>query len=187
MASTVKAYLVGSGIGSLAAAAFMVRDGAVPGENILIFESGNSLGGSLDAAGDSTNGYSLRGGRMFTSDNYECTWDLFKEIPSLHDKRKSVYQETAEFNEANKSHSRARLVGRERSILPVESMGFSMPHATGFGGSLNYIRNSVKVLVDMFDGSVSFYVMDPKDPVLAAYRRAFPDAMRDRGLSAKFG
>ena len=46
---------------------------------------------------------------------------------------------------------------------------------------LNYIRNSVKVLVDMYDGSVRFYVMDPKDPVLAAYRKAFPDVFRDLG------
>jgi len=48
----------------------------------------------------------------------------------------------------------------------------------GFDG-LNYIRNSVKVIVDMYDGTVRFYVMDPKDPVLAAYRNAFPDAFRD--------
>ena len=38
---------------------------------------------------------------------------------------------------------------------------------------LNYIRNSVKAVVDMYDGTVSFYVMDPDDPVLAVYRRAF--------------
>ncbi len=34
MVEAVKAYLVGGGIGSLAAAAFMIRDGAIPGENI---------------------------------------------------------------------------------------------------------------------------------------------------------
>ena len=44
---------------------------------------------------------------------------------------------------------------------------------------LNYIRNSVKVVVDMYDGTVSFYVMDPKDPVLAVYRRAFPGVFND--------
>ena len=46
-------------------------------------------------------------------------------------------------------------------------------------GNLNYIRNSVKVVVDMYDGTVTFYVMDPKDPVLAAYRRAFPSVFKD--------
>jgi uncharacterized membrane protein (UPF0182 family) len=44
---------------------------------------------------------------------------------------------------------------------------------------LNYIRNSVKAVVDMYDGSVRFYVMDPKDPVLAAYRLAFPGVFND--------
>ena len=42
----------------------------------------------------------------------------------------------------------------------------------------NYIRNSVKVVMNAYDGSVALYVMDPEDPVLAAYRRAFPDLFR---------
>jgi hypothetical protein len=51
--------------------------------------------------------------------------------------------------------------------------------ATAAYDGLNYIRNSVKVVVDMYDGTVRFYVMDPKDPVLAVYRRAFPDVFND--------
>jgi oleate hydratase len=77
-----KAYLIGGGIGSLAAAAFMIRDGGVPGENISILEAMPVLGGSLDGAGDPEHGYSMRGGRVLTTDNYECTWDLYKSIPS---------------------------------------------------------------------------------------------------------
>jgi oleate hydratase len=73
-----KAYLIGGGIGSLAAAAFMIRDGSFPGENISILEAASILGGSLDGAGSPTLGYSMRGGRMLTTDNYECTWDLYK-------------------------------------------------------------------------------------------------------------
>ena len=49
----------------------------------------------------------------------------------------------------------------------------------GLRGNLNYIRNSVKVVVDMYDGTVRFYVMDPKDPILAVYRRAFPGVFKD--------
>jgi len=64
-----RAYLIGGGIGSLAAAAFMVRDGAMPGTNISIFEQGLTMGGSLDGAQLPTGGYSLRGGRMLTTDN----------------------------------------------------------------------------------------------------------------------
>jgi oleate hydratase len=126
MTTNAKAYLIGGGIGSLAAAAFMVRDGDMPGRNISILEAGPVLGGSLDGAGNPTAGYSLRGGRMLTTDNYECTWDLFKTIPSLSNARKSVFDETVEFNELHKSHSMARLVDRRRARVPVSSMGFSM-------------------------------------------------------------
>ena len=121
-----KAYLVGGGIGSLAAAAFLIRDGGVPGENISIFEVGPTLGGSLDGAGDPTTGYSLRGGRMLTTDNYECTWDLFKSIPSLNTPGRTVFEETVEFNEKHHAHSMARLVDSRRAKVPVTSMGFSM-------------------------------------------------------------
>ena len=56
---------------------------------------------------------------------------------------------------------------------------YSNPHSTDFGNGLNYIRNSVKAVVDMYDGTVSFYVMDPNDPVLAVYQRAFPGVFKD--------
>jgi uncharacterized membrane protein (UPF0182 family) len=45
--------------------------------------------------------------------------------------------------------------------------------------SLNYIRNSVKVVVDAYDGSATFYVFDDEDPIIAAYRAVFPDLFRD--------
>ena len=121
-----KNYLIGGGIGSMAAAAFMIRDGGVPGENIFIIEAGSLMGGSLDGAGDAERGYSLRGGRMLTTDNYECTWDLFKTIPSLTDAKVSVFEETLAFNEKHQANSMARLVDRRRAKVPVTSMGFSM-------------------------------------------------------------
>ena len=126
MSSTSKAYLVGGGIGSLAAAAFLVRDGGMPGSHISILEAGSVLGGSLDGAGDADRGYSMRGGRMLTTDNYECTWDLFKAIPSLTQPGRSVFDETLEFNEKHVSNAMARLVDSRRAKVPVASMGFSM-------------------------------------------------------------
>ncbi|PKB78981.1 MAG: hypothetical protein BZY88_15690 [SAR202 cluster bacterium Io17-Chloro-G9] len=45
--------------------------------------------------------------------------------------------------------------------------------------SLNYIRNSVKVVVDAYNGDVDFYVMDAEDPMLKMYRRAFPTLFQD--------
>ena len=121
-----KAHLVGGGIGSLAAAAFMIRDGGLPGGNITIYEALPVLGGSLDGGGDHQDGYTLRGGRMLTTDNFECTWGLFKSIPSLVNPGKTVFDETVAFNQEFKSHSQARLVDRNRAIVDVTSMGFSM-------------------------------------------------------------
>ena len=126
MVEEKKAYLVGGGIGRLAAAAFMIRDGGMPGENITIVEAMAVSGGSLDGTGDPEKGYVIRGGRMLTTDNYECTWELFKTIPSIQDPDVSVYDETIAFNLRMKAHSKARLVDHNRSILDVSSMGFSM-------------------------------------------------------------
>jgi oleate hydratase len=126
MRDNSQAYLIGGGIGSLAAAAFLVRDGHCAGSNISILEALPVLGGSLDGSGDAVAGYSMRGGRMFTSDNYECTWDLYKSIPSLEHTGQSVFEETLAFNELHKAHSQARLIDRRRGIVPVSSMGFSM-------------------------------------------------------------
>jgi uncharacterized membrane protein (UPF0182 family) len=44
----------------------------------------------------------------------------------------------------------------------------------------NYVRNSVKAVVDAYDGAVTFYVFDDADPIIAAYRRVFPALFRDR-------
>jgi uncharacterized membrane protein (UPF0182 family) len=58
---------------------------------------------------------------------------------------------------------------------------YSSPYTPGYGQEINYIRNSVKVVLDMYDGTVYFYVMDPGDPILSAYRRAFPGVFRGVG------
>ena len=42
----------------------------------------------------------------------------------------------------------------------------------------NYIRNSVKVVIDAYNGSVSYYVMDPTDPVVQTYRKIFPSLFK---------
>ncbi len=41
-------------------------------------------------------------------------------------------------------------------------------------GNANYIRNSVKVVIDAYNGTVAFYVIDPADPIVATYQRIFP-------------
>ena len=44
---------------------------------------------------------------------------------------------------------------------------------------LNYIRNSVKVLIDAYDGTTTFYITDRSDPIAMAYRNAYPDLFAD--------
>ena len=88
----------------------MIRDGRLPGGNISILEAATRMGGSRYGAGDAVRSYSLRGGRMFTTDNYECTWDSL-QIDSFTEQRRQVgIDEIVEFNERHKSHSLARLV-----------------------------------------------------------------------------
>ena len=45
--------------------------------------------------------------------------------------------------------------------------------------TFNYVRNSVKVTVDAYQGTVNFYVFDKKDPIIKAYEAAFPDLFTD--------
>jgi oleate hydratase len=100
-------YLVGGGIASLAAAAFLIRDGDVLGSNITILEDSVKLGGSLDAAGSPATGYIMRGGRMIEC-KYVCTFDLFSSIPTLDD-RSTVTDEIFEWNKVMKTFSHSRL------------------------------------------------------------------------------
>jgi uncharacterized membrane protein (UPF0182 family) len=46
--------------------------------------------------------------------------------------------------------------------------------------NVNYIRNSVKAVVDAYDGAVQFYVFEPDDPIIRAYQDIFPDLFRPK-------
>jgi len=56
---------------------------------------------------------------------------------------------------------------------------YSNVQTDGSVQGMNYIRNSVKAVVDMYNGSVSLYIMDANDPLLAMYQRAFPGVFKD--------
>ncbi|HZQ18054.1 MAG TPA: UPF0182 family protein [Terriglobales bacterium] len=72
--------------------------------------------------------------------------------------------------------------GRLSWILDAFTTSDSYPDSTHYplnGNSINYIRNSVKVVIDAYDGTTTFYVFDAQDPVLAAYRQIFPALFKD--------
>ena len=101
------AYLVGSGLASLAAACFLVRDAQMPGKNIHILESMDIAGGACDGIDDPTRGYVMRGGREM-EDHFECLWDLFHSIPSLEIPGASVLDEYYWLNKHDPNYSLCR-------------------------------------------------------------------------------
>jgi uncharacterized protein len=71
--------------------------------------------------------------------------------------------------------------GRLVWILDGYTTSADYPSSEPYSQSFNYVRNSVKVTVDAYDGSVHFYVADPGDPVVRAYEAAFPGLFRPLG------
>ncbi len=59
-----------------------------------------------------------------------------------------------------------------------ETYPYSRHHRTG-NQNVNYIRNSAKVVVDAYNGSVQYYVFDTTDPLMLSYRAAFPSLFKD--------
>ena len=47
------------------------------------------------------------------------------------------------------------------------------------GHRFDYIRNSVKGVLDAYDGTIKLYIVDPNDPIVEAYAKAFPDLFQD--------
>ena len=62
-----------------------------------------------------------------------------------------------------------RLVWMVDAYTVTDRYPFSQPE-----GPINYMRNSVKATVDAYDGSLAFYIADPKDPLIRTFARAFP-------------
>lgn len=103
------AYLIGSGLASLSAACFLIRDGQMKGENIHILEELDISGGSLDGILNPTRGFIIRGGREM-EDHFECLWDLFRSIPSLEVDNASVLDEFYWLNKEDPNYSKCRLI-----------------------------------------------------------------------------
>lgn len=129
---TRKAYLIGGGIGSLASAAFLIRDAHMPGKNIHVIEQLNVLGGSMDGEGIAEKGYSARGGREI-EEHFECFMELYSFIPSLKDKNRSVLDEFRTFNLEEPIESHCRLVGNKGEKIDFSSFGLSKKNAMELG------------------------------------------------------
>src|SRR5256885_3786996 len=67
--------------------------------------------------------------------------------------------------------------GRLYWILDAYTTASTYPYSQSIGygdNDINYIRNSVKVVIDAYEGTADFYIIDPKDPLIKAYQATFP-------------
>jgi uncharacterized protein len=72
--------------------------------------------------------------------------------------------------------------GRLSWIMDAFTISDSYPYSSHYrlgSDPINYMRNSVKVVIDAYDGTTTFYVFDPEDPIIADYRRIFPSLFKD--------
>jgi uncharacterized membrane protein (UPF0182 family) len=63
-------------------------------------------------------------------------------------------------------------------MMDAYTTGSEFPYARPARGIGNYIRNSAKVTIDAYNGTVRFYVSDPRDPVIQVYARIYPEVFQ---------
>jgi uncharacterized protein len=68
--------------------------------------------------------------------------------------------------------------GRIFWIQDAYTLSNRYPYSATAGTSINYIRNSVKVVIDAYDGTVTFYLSEPEDPIIQTVGKIFPDLLR---------
>ena len=64
--------------------------------------------------------------------------------------------------------------GRLQWIIDAYTCSDRLPYSKPLQGGINYMRNSVKAVIDAYDGTISFYISDPHDILVQVYARMFP-------------
>ncbi|HVH87698.1 MAG TPA: UPF0182 family protein [Terriglobales bacterium] len=75
--------------------------------------------------------------------------------------------------------------GRLSWIMDAFTVSGSYPYSNHYrrdGNSINYLRNTVKVVIDAYDGTTTFYVFYTNDPIIDAYRQIFPSLFKDAAM-----
>ncbi|QOP46418.1 oleate hydratase [Sulfurimonas paralvinellae] len=131
-----RAFLIGSGIASLAAAEYLMRDGYMKGSQITIFEESGLVGGALDGTGNPQDGFVARGGREM-EEHYECLWDLYGAVPSLEEEGRTVLEEFKALNDIDPNFSKVRVIYNRGE----------KQHSTGLGLEEKHIKELTKLLL----------------------------------------
>ena len=119
----MKAHIVGGGFGGLAAAAYLIRNAGVSGEDITIYEADERMGGGFFLDGGPETGYNLPGS-VFDKE-FRCAFDLLQAIPSTSDKAVSVKEEFFAFNASHRFHDRAHIIDHDGRIEHRPHFGLS--------------------------------------------------------------
>jgi uncharacterized membrane protein (UPF0182 family) len=114
--------------------------------------------------------------------------------PQVTDKTQMLYRrkildrvtELAPFLTFDKDPYVVVVDGRVYWILDAYTTGSTYPYSQSSmfqststdGFEINYVRNSVKVVIDAYEGNADFYVIDPKDPIIKAYQATFPSLFK---------
>jgi oleate hydratase len=120
----MKAHIVGGGFGGLAAAAYLIRNAQVPGEDITIYEADRRMGGGFFLGGSAESGYNLPGS-VFDNE-FRCTFDLLGAIPSASNPAVSVKDEFFTFNANDLFHDRAHIIDRNGRVMHRPHYGLSL-------------------------------------------------------------
>jgi oleate hydratase len=110
-----RAFIIGGGLAGLSAAAFLIRDASMPGENITILEAGGDIGGSLDGS-RGAKGYLCRGERELEP-TMQCLWYLCAYTPSLENPGRTVLDDIVSFNKDEPQHNETRAFVRQGHIV----------------------------------------------------------------------
>jgi oleate hydratase len=120
----MRAHIVGGGFGALAAAALLIRNAGVSGENITVYEADEQLGGGFFLGGSAESGYNLPGS-VFDKE-FRCTFELLKSIPSASNPSVSVTEEFFAFNTNEPYHDRAHIFDRNGTVVHGPRFGLNL-------------------------------------------------------------
>ena len=120
----MKAHIVGGGFGGLAAAALLIRNAGVPGQDITIYEADDKLGGGFFLTGGPQSGYNLPGS-IFDKE-FRCAFDLLATIPTETNPNISVKEQFFTFNREHPFDDQTHIVDRDLGAVHGPRYGLSL-------------------------------------------------------------
>jgi oleate hydratase len=118
-----KAYVIGGGISSLAAAVYLIREGLKPTQVYILEKCGTGI---ESTHGDAENGYYLCGTNVIDQEMYNSLFEMLNVIPSATNPGKTCKEDISEFSKEYPISSKGRLVTLDQKRLDTTSTGLSL-------------------------------------------------------------